>query len=82
MSESSAASGSPGFSFQPGASPECMACPFGLMFFAMRHTKPEALEHLMKAGYELFLAAKVFMDAAAERWEHAQGSTLQHIPID
>ncbi|HEX9712107.1 MAG TPA: hypothetical protein VGB52_06060 [Actinomycetota bacterium] len=65
--------------FTPGFAPECLACPFGLMFFGLRNTKPEVMDHLMRAGMELFQAAKVFMDAYADRWDQAQ--TLQRIPI-
>lgn len=66
--------------FQPGFAPECLACPFGLFFFTLRQTRPEVMEHLMKAGYELFGAFKGIVDQAAERWEKAQ--TLQRIPIE
>ncbi|HVL32244.1 MAG TPA: DUF5304 family protein [Actinomycetota bacterium] len=65
--------------FQPGFAPECMACPFGLMFYAMKNTKPEVFEHLMKAGMELFQAARSFMDTYGERWQQAE--KLQRIPI-
>lgn len=65
--------------FQPGFAPECLACPFGLLFFGLRNTRPEVMEHLMKAGFELFQAAKAFMDAYAERWD--QANKLQRIPI-
>lgn len=69
----------PASPFTPGFAPECLACPFGLMFFAMRNTKPEVMDHLMRAGFELFHAAKAFMDSYAERWGDAQ--KLQRIPI-
>lgn len=65
--------------FQPGFAPECLACPFGLFFFAMKNTKPEAMDHLMRAGFELFQAFKAVMDTYAERWDQAQ--QLQRIPI-
>ena len=67
-------------SFIPGQSPECMACPVGLLFFAVKEIRPEAMEHLMKAGFEMFQAFKVFMDAAAEKWE-SQKPGLERIPI-
>jgi hypothetical protein len=66
-------------SFQPGFAPECMACPIGLVFYAMKQTKPEVMEHLMKAGFELFQAFRSVMDGYAERWEQAE--KLQRIPI-
>lgn len=65
--------------FRPGFAPECMACPFGMIFYAMKNTKPEVFDHLMKAGFELFQAAKVFMDSYGERWQQAE--RLQKIPI-
>jgi hypothetical protein len=68
-------------SFTPGESPECMACPIGLAFFAVREIRPEAMEHLMKAGFELFQAFKIFTDAAAERWDKQKPGGLEHIPI-
>lgn len=66
-------------SFQPGFAPECMACPIGLVFYAMKQTKPEVMEHLMKAGFELFQAFRSVMDGYAERWDQAE--KLQRIPI-
>ena len=66
--------------FTPGFAPECMACPIGLVFFAMRQTRPEVLEHLQKAAYEVFQAVKVLMDQYAERWEKSQ--EIQRITID
>lgn len=69
-----------GRSFTPGQSPDCMACPLGLTMFALREVRPEVMEHLMKAGMELFLAFKAFMDAAEERMERR--SPLEHINID
>src|SRR6266540_6100122 len=65
--------------FTPGMAPECLMCPFGLVFFTLRNTRPEAMEHLMKAGQELFLAFKALVDQTAERWE--QTSSLQRITV-
>ncbi|MFP5225725.1 MAG: hypothetical protein ACLGH3_09295 [Actinomycetota bacterium] len=67
-------------SFTPGEAPECMACPIGLTFFALREVRPEVADHLMKAGMELFLAFRAFMDAAEERMERR--SPLERINID
>ena len=66
-------------SFTPGFAPECMACPMGLVFYAMKQTKPEITEHLMKAGFELFQAFKALIEQYSERWEQAE--KLQRIPI-
>jgi hypothetical protein len=65
--------------FRPGFSPECMACPFGVLFYATRHTRPDVMEHVMKAGFELFQAFKSLMEQYQERWEQAE--KLQRIPI-
>lgn len=64
----------------PGQAPECMTCPLGLTMFALREVRPEVVEHLMKAGMEIFLAIRAFMDAAEERLERR--SPLEHINID
>jgi hypothetical protein len=66
--------------FQPGFAPECMACPIGLVFFAVKNTRPEAMEHLMRAAFELFQAFQSVMSSYADRWEQAQ--QLQRIPIE
>lgn len=67
-------------SYMPGESPDCMACPIGLTFAAVKEMRPEVMEHLMKAGMELFLAFKAFTDGAADRMERR--SPLEHIEID
>lgn len=66
-----------------GNTQDCMMCPFGLMFFALRNTKPEVMEHLTKAGIELALAFKGVVDAAAERLGHEPSAEdgLQRITI-
>lgn len=64
---------------QSGCSPDCVMCPFGIVFYTLRQTKPEVMEHLMKAGFELFQAFKAVVDQHAERWE--QADRLQRIPI-
>lgn len=63
----------------PGCSPDCMLCPFGIVFATLKQAKPEVMEHLMKAGFELFQAFKVVVDQHAERWDQAE--RLQRIPI-
>jgi len=65
--------------FMPGMAPECMMCPIGLVFFSVRQTRPEVMEHLLAAGNELFLAFKAIVDQTAERWE--QTSSLQRITV-
>jgi hypothetical protein len=65
--------------FQPGFSPECLACPICLMFFTIKQTRPEVMEHVMKAAFELFQAFRSVVETTADRWDQAQ--SLQHIPI-
>ncbi|MGZ4105454.1 MAG: hypothetical protein ACXVQY_11085 [Actinomycetota bacterium] len=66
-------------SFQPGFAPECLACPIGLFYFTVKQTRPEVMEHVMKAAFELFQAFQAVVAGTAERWDQAQ--KLQHIPI-
>jgi hypothetical protein len=48
-----------------GAGPECQFCPFCAGLAALREARPEAVEHLVKAGAELLLAARALLDGAA-----------------
>lgn len=64
-----------------GNTQDCLLCPFGMFFFAVRNTKPEVAEHLAKAGYELALAMKSVVDQAVDRLEPLQ-KDLQRIDID
>jgi hypothetical protein len=41
-------------------------CPICAGLAALREARPEAVEHLVKAGAELLLAAKALLDGAAE----------------
>jgi hypothetical protein len=49
-----------------GQAPECQACPICAGLAALREARPEAVEHLVKAGAELLLAAKALLDGAGE----------------
>jgi hypothetical protein len=49
-----------------GQAPECQFCPFCAGLAALREARPEAVEHLVKAGAELLLAARALLDGAAE----------------
>jgi len=69
----------PASSFTPGMSPDCLMCPFGLFFFTMRNSRPEAMEHLTAAGHELFLAFRALVEQTGERWDQAQ--SLQRITV-
>jgi hypothetical protein len=66
-------------SFQPGFAPECLACPIGLFFYSVKQTRPEVLEHILKAAFELFQAFQAVVDQTGQRWEQAR--TLERIPI-
>jgi len=69
----------PASPFQPGFAPECLACPIGLFFYSVKQTRPEVMEHVMKAAFELFQAFQAVVASTAERWEQAQ--QLERIPI-
>jgi hypothetical protein len=47
-----------------GQAPECRVCPLCTALAALREARPEAVEHLAKAGAELLLAAKALLDGA------------------
>ena len=67
-------------SFSPGFAPECMACPIGLVMFAMKQSRPEVTEHLQRAALEFFQALRALLDGYVERAERAQ--SIQRITID
>ena len=49
-----------------GQAPECQSCPICAGLAALREARPEAVEHLVKAGAELLLAARALLDGVAE----------------
>jgi hypothetical protein len=49
-----------------GQAAECQFCPFCAGLARLRETRPEAVEHLVKAGAELLLAARALLEGAAE----------------
>ena len=49
-----------------GQAAECQSCPLCAGLARLRETAPEAVEHFVKAGAELLLAAKALLDGAAE----------------
>jgi hypothetical protein len=63
-----------------GMTQDCLMCPFGLLFFALRNTRPEVMEHLTKGAQELLFAFRAVADQAAERWEKADAG-LQRISV-
>jgi hypothetical protein len=76
--------------------PECQTCPICSAIAALREARPEAVEHLVKAGAELLLAARALLDGAEPAGRPASrrrarpagtgdaavwGNGLQHIDI-
>jgi hypothetical protein len=49
-----------------GQAPECQVCPICSAIAALREARPEAVEHLVKAGAELLLAARALLDGGGE----------------
>jgi hypothetical protein len=57
-------------------------CPIGLAISAMQPLRPDAVEHLLVAGRELFLAMRTIVDARAEQFEGERtGATFEKIDI-
>ena len=48
-----------------GQAPECKFCPLCQAMAALRSARPEAAEHLLKAGAELLLAVRALLEAPA-----------------
>ena len=48
-----------------GQAPECQICPVCAGLAALRASRPEAVEHLVKAGAELLLAARALLERPA-----------------
>lgn len=69
----------PASPFVPGMSAQCLVCPICMSLYALQQSRPEAMEHLMAAGHELFLAFRALVESQAERWE--QVNTLQRISV-
>jgi hypothetical protein len=49
-----------------GQAPECQFCPLCQAMAALRSARPEAVEHLLKAGAELLLAARSLLEGEGE----------------
>ncbi len=62
-----------------GNAPECAACPVCIGIAALRSARPEAVEHLVKAGAELLLAARALIEAADAQQRRVGG--LQRINV-
>ena len=44
-----------------GTAPECLVCPVCMGIAALRESRPEALEHVVKAGAELLAAFRALL---------------------
>ncbi len=62
-----------------GGGPECQVCPICIGLAALRQARPEAMEHLMKAGAELLLAARALLDAQETASDRPAG--MQRIDV-
>jgi len=69
----------PASPFKPGMSAQCLVCPICMSLYALQQSRPEAMQHLMVAGHELFLAFRALVEAQGDRWE--QVNTLQRISV-
>jgi adenine-specific DNA glycosylase len=64
--------------------PECQFCPFCQALAALREARPEAVEHLVRAGTELVLAVRALLEAPpADRPapRPAAGTRLRRIDV-
>lgn len=62
-----------------GTSPECLVCPLCTGIAALREARPEAVEHLLKAGAELLAAFRALVDPSERDGHRASG--LQRIDV-
>jgi hypothetical protein len=70
----------------PGGFPgqSCAACPLCAGLAALRQAAPEAVEHLLKAGAELVLAARVLLEGPASdgrREPRPAGARMRRIDV-
>jgi hypothetical protein len=66
----------------PTAAPVCPValCPVGMFLTVGGDVRPEAVEHLMRAGRELMMAVKAVIDARVE--DVGEPPTLRRIDVD
>jgi hypothetical protein len=67
---------------QPAA--VCVSCPLCAGLASLRHAAPEAVEHLLKAGAELVLAARVLLEGPASdgrREPRPPGARMRRIDV-
>jgi hypothetical protein len=63
-----------------GQAPECQLCPICAGLAALRGARPEAFEHLVKAGVELLLAARALLEGAAAVAEPPAAPGIEAVP--
>ncbi len=63
-----------------GPTPECVVCPLCMGVAALRQARPEAMEHLLKAGAELLVAFRSLLDPP-DSGEGGRPGGLQRIDI-
>jgi hypothetical protein len=64
-----------------GTAPECQVCPICMGLAAIRQARPEAMEHLMKAGAELLLAVRALLDAGEAAGAARRPAGMQRIRV-
>jgi hypothetical protein len=64
-----------------GSAPECQVCPICMGLATLRQARPEALEHLMKAGGELLLAARALLEAGEAAGPSRRPGGMQRIRV-
>jgi hypothetical protein len=64
-----------------GTAPECQLCPICMGLATLRHARPEAFEHLMKAGAELLLAARAVLETGAPAGPARRPDGMQRIRV-
>jgi len=63
---------------------DCVACPLCAGLAALRQARPEAVEHLLKAGTELLLAARALLEGPAPDGQGAPrptGTRMRRIDV-
>jgi hypothetical protein len=63
-----------------GPTPECVVCPLCMGIAALRQARPETVEHLLKAGAELFAAFRSLIDPP-DSGEGGRPGGIQRIDI-
>ena len=64
-----------------GSGPECQVCPICMGLSALWQARPEAMEHLLKAGAELLLAARALLEAGEAAGPSRQPAGMQRIRV-